>query len=51
MFYYLYCSMPGTKRVKIALMVGLIAVILAVIFFFVFPWLSGLMQPDTIVYR
>lgn len=43
--------MPGTKATKITLCVALIVAVVAVVFFFVFPWLSASLQPDAIVYR
>lgn len=51
MLWWLYCSMPGQKRTKIALTASIVIGVIGLIFFFVFPSLSHLVEPDTIVYR
>ena len=51
MFYYLYHSLPGAKGQKIVISTALIVGILTLLFLFVFPWVSSIMQPDVIVYR
>lgn len=51
MFYYIWKSVPYSTFTKAVLFTGVIACILVIIFFRVFPVISDWITPDTIVYR
>lgn len=51
MYYWLYNSLPGSTRVRIALSVAIAAVVLAILFFIVFPQVSLLLVSNGLVYR
>lgn len=51
MYYWIYKSLPGEKPAKIALSIAIIAIILALLFFIVFPKISLILVSSGLVYR
>lgn len=51
MYYWLYNSLPGTTVVRVALSVVIAAVVLAILFFVVFPKVSLVLVSNGLVYR
>lgn len=50
MFYYLYCKLSGEKWQRLAVMITVLILILAMIVVFVFPQLSSLLAPESSMY-
>ena len=51
MYYWIYKSLPGETSTKIALSIAIVAIILALLFFVVFPKISLLLVSNGLVYR
>lgn len=51
MYYWLYKSLPGEKPTKIAISIALIAIVIALLFFVVFPKISLILVSNGLVYR
>lgn len=50
-YYWLYNSLPGTTGVRIALFAAIVAAVLAILFFVVFPKVSLVLVSNGLVYR
>lgn len=50
-YYWLYNSLPGSTGVRVALAVAIVAVVLAILFFVVFPQVSSMLVSNGLVYR
>lgn len=51
MYYWVYNSLPGKTPAKIALSITIIAIVLALLFFVVFPKVSLLLVSNGLIYR
>lgn len=51
MYYWLYCHLYGPRWARIVELIVIASAIIAFLMFVIFPWVSNIVSPDTVVYH